>query len=149
MKSLRDGFGNIDIELKPYEPQPEIESGVKQTLARLVGWDSGNKTFRLVSVNSDGQISTTQTLSGADVASYSKTVVNTTVTNIVQANASRKRLIITNNHNDTLYIGFDESVTVSTGFPLNTGEQLSLTEYSGAVYGIMDVAIGDARVLEF
>lgn len=148
-KSFMDGFANIDIELQPFDESPEIDPSLGQSLVRLFGWDEANKTWRALSVNSTGQVSTTTQETTIATGSYSAAAVGITATQIAPSNADRKRLLITNNHTDTLYIGFDNTVSVLTGYPINAGESIEITEYNGTVFGIMPTVAGDARILEF
>lgn len=88
---------------------------------------------------------------GVDTGTYGAVSVGTGATLIKAANTSRISLQITNLDVTTCYIGFDSSVTVNNGFPLDQFDTISFTGsdlYRGAVYGIVGTGTIDTRWFE-
>ena len=86
-----------------------------------------------------------------DNGTYNSVTVTTTATLIKADNPNRLSLQITNRDAEICYIGFDSSVTISTGFPLAQNDVLSLTGsdlYTGDVYGIVGTGSIDVRYFE-
>ncbi len=57
--------------------------------------------------------------------------------------------ICNNSQSDTIFIGFDPSVTTGTGFPVGAGTQLNM-DINGQVlvWGVSEAASTDVRILE-
>ena len=55
---------------------------------------------------------------------------------IVALNVDRKKLIIHNIGDDTIYIGDDGSITDSNAFPILSGETLEINDYTGIIKGV-------------
>mgnify|MGYP003635498518 CR=1 FL=1 len=86
--------------------------------------------------------------------------VTTSATSIISASDKKRRtgLIIRNNEaSATVFLGEDNTVTTSNGYPLLAGTELKLENnggsyqflYRGAVFGIVASGTGDIRVWEF
>jgi len=86
-------------------------------------------------------------------ASYNTVTVADTATQILAANARRKGCLIRNNSSQTVYLGFDSSVTTSNGLPLGANETLmnsgQFEAYRGAIYGIVASSTSDVRYWDF
>lgn len=84
---------------------------------------------------------------------YNTVTITTNATLIAAANPERKGLLIANNGDDTVYIGFTSAVTTTTGFPLYASATLSndnlLAAFRGNVYGIVASATQDVRYMEW
>lgn len=86
-----------------------------------------------------------------DDGAYGAVTVSTTATLIRAANSARNSLKITNVSTETVYIGFDSSVTTSTGFPILTQDVYDFAGndlYTGAVYGIVGASTSSIRYTE-
>jgi len=81
---------------------------------------------------------------------YSAVNVTTTPTPIRPANANRNYLLLTNLSAQTVYLGFDENVSVDRGFPLpqNASWERDGVNYNGALYGIVETGSAEVRFLE-
>ena len=62
--------------------------------------------------------------------------ITETASNIISSNSLIKRLTITNTGSATVYLGTDNAVTDTTGFPITTGEVLEGNDYIGNWYAI-------------
>lgn len=71
--------------------------------------------------------------------------VSTTAVSLINANTNRKTLMITNNGDDTTFIG-PSGVTASTGFPLTTGKSFKDDVSTAAYYAICDT--GESAIVE-
>lgn len=69
-----------------------------------------------------------------------KVNVDDTATLIKTTNDNRKKLYFKNIGATTVFIANNNSVTVSTGFPVRPGEEFINNDYAGAWYGISDSA---------
>lgn len=68
---------------------------------------------------------------------------------IKAAKSTRRYIYIYNAHaSQTLYLGFDSSVTTSNGLPVAAGQSIKLEGYIGVIYGIGSGAATDTRYLE-
>ncbi len=73
--------------------------------------------------------------------------ISTTAITVVVASTERTNLVLKNTGTDIVYIGSDNSVTASNGFPLDAGETYIDTDYAGIYYGICDT--GDSSTIMF
>lgn len=75
--------------------------------------------------------------------------VANTATLIVAANTSRTRLKINvKSGSGVCYIGGDNSVTTSNGYPIGITEYIELNDYTGAVYGVVAASTDTVDYLE-
>ena len=79
--------------------------------------------------------------------------VTSTATLILADNPQRLSLIITNNGSSTVYIGQTNTVTSTTGVPLQADSILTEDSggtkmYCGPIWGITDTGTADVRVWE-
>lgn len=100
--------------------------------------------------NVDDKLKTTEALEGAAV--YASITVGTSVVEAkvgASALANRKLLTVFNNGNQTIYWGYDSSVTSSTGTPIFKSQfvEFEFTE-DVSVWLISDTAGQDVRVGE-
>lgn len=86
------------------------------------------------------------TTGSAPSGAYGAVSVTTSATTIKAANYERTQIDVTPTNGD-IYIGFDSSVTTSTGFLVPSGGSWSNTSYLGAVYAIA-AATTNVRYLE-
>jgi hypothetical protein len=81
--------------------------------------------------------------------SYGTVSVGTSAALILAARATRRQVVIANQHaTQTLHIGDDSSVTTSTGLRIAAGANLTLDDYNGPVYGIASGAATTTNYLE-
>ena len=66
--------------------------------------------------------------------------VGDTAALIISGNTDRKKMKMKNDGSNTVFLGSDTSVTISTGFPLLTNEELLNNDYTGDWYGICDTS---------
>ena len=79
---------------------------------------------------------------------YAQTTVTSAATSILVAADSRRRLIFRNTGTVIVYIGQDNTVTTSIGYPIGVGQTFYLNDYKGAVYGIVSSTSGTLSVIE-
>lgn len=86
-------------------------------------------------------------------ASYGAVSVGSTATQILPADPGRRGFLISNNGGQIIYIGFDASVTTSTGIqilPQDKFDQIGEHgAYRGAIYGITASSTSDCRFWEW
>jgi len=78
---------------------------------------------------------------------YASVNVTSTATVIKAANSDRKRILIKNNGDTTLYLGIDNTITTGSGYALEGGDSIEMHNRS-AVYGITGSETEDIRYLE-
>lgn len=77
--------------------------------------------------------------------------VTSSATLIRPSNLDRISVSVTNREAEVVYIGFDNTVTTSTGFPLYQQDVMTYTGsdlYTGALYGIVATGSVDVRYTE-
>ena len=79
---------------------------------------------------------------------YAQTTVTSVATSILAAADSRRRLIFRNTGAVIIYIGEDNTVTTTKGYPIGVGQTFYLHDYKGAVYGIVASTSGTLSVIE-
>ena len=84
---------------------------------------------------------------------FNTVTVTTTATKLVAANTLRESILLTQITDTTIYVGPDDTVTSSNGFPLKQwdimNENNSGTKvYMGDIYGIVDSSTADVRYWE-
>lgn len=62
--------------------------------------------------------------------------ITDTATQAVTSNTDLKMITFTNTGSSVIYLGTDNSVTSSSGFPLGAGEIMKNNDYIGDWYGI-------------
>lgn len=73
--------------------------------------------------------------------------VTNALTLILAQNLSRVRVTLQNNGDDSIFIG-GATVTTANGYNLASGETMTISNNSGAIYGITTGANVDVRILE-
>lgn len=74
--------------------------------------------------------------------------ISTTPTLILDSNDNQKNRIIKNIGSIPLFIGSDDSVTNSNGFPIEVDEELMINDFNGTIYGIVSDDNTDVEVIE-
>lgn len=84
------------------------------------------------------------------VSSATVTVVTVTTapTLICAGNKNRVDLALYNNSLQTIYLGYDDAVTTTTGWPLATTEKESDSTFFGAIYGVVSATTASIIVRE-
>ena len=78
----------------------------------------------------------------------SKVSVGVVATEIVPVNYKRKDLIIFNVGTSTIYIdNFAVECSTTTAFPLISGAVMSFGNFSGSIWGIVDITTGTVKVV--
>jgi len=81
-------------------------------------------------------------------ASFKSVSCGTTATLLSGSRSYRGSVMLVNNSDITVFIGYDNSVTVNNGIPLSPSAVWSEDRWSGDVYGIVASGSADIRVLE-
>ena len=74
--------------------------------------------------------------------------VSTTATLIIASNVDEQNRLIENVGSETIYIGGDNSVLTTTGFPLEADEVLDFGVYTGDIYGIVSTSTSNVHFME-
>lgn len=145
---IKPNITNSEMEFTTDVDFASVELNATMTLAQLIGWVDATQSTKLVRVDSDGNLLVSTEGTASNTLAVSSSSVTTSVTLIVTARSNRRELLITNAGSETVYIGYDDTVTLANGFPLIVGAYLNLDNYIGAVYGISPTTTNDVRVLE-
>ena len=146
--SNKQGFERVDIALSPFIKDPQISEDIAQTLTRLLAWNSTKDQFELVQLDSQGSLRFSQAPAPVGVGSYSQATITTTVGLVLAANADRRYFSVFNNGGVAVYVGFDTSVTTSTGFVIPIGGAIGYSFYYGSIFGIVSTGSCDLRIIE-
>ena len=73
--------------------------------------------------------------------------VTSTATLVAPGTTTRSSLVMVNNGSVTVFVGA-ASVTTATGTPVAAGASISLSNFNGALYGIVASGTCDVRTLE-
>lgn len=149
LHTTNDGFNTLDLGLQPYQKDIVIADKLDQALARLLGFDVNNKTWRTLKTDSDGRLYVTTAPTQTNVAPQSNPTVGLAQSAILAANPSRKLMIIQNLGAAPIYIGFGNNITTATGFQIAAGQTFIDDHFLGVVNAISGVAAQDVRIVEF
>jgi hypothetical protein len=78
---------------------------------------------------------------------YGNKAVTATAQQVVGSRSQRVSLLLRNYGLTPIFLGDDPNVTTSTGFPLDSDEEMEMDDYVGAVYAI-SATTGDLRYFE-
>ena len=129
-----------------------IASGTAKTgeyTIRVTGNAQGH-----VNVNVPGTVNVSGTVisnsTNGTAGTYNFVSVGTTPTLILASNSDRKTAAIVHSGTQTLYIGFDNATTGTTGFDLVANQSLIYEryEYTGPIYGVTTVGSINVKYLE-
>lgn len=85
-------------------------------------------------------------------SSYNTVSVTGSATLVVPNSRSRAGWIITNTDSDTIYVGFDSSVTTANGIPIASNQSLMNDgnyRWNGNIYAIVGSGTADVRYMEW
>jgi hypothetical protein len=149
MKVQKQGFGITDLEFSVYEPFPDVDNKISQTLSRLLGWDDLSNQYRSILVDSDGRVLVSTSPTKADSGNNSVVTVDTGGDTLLQANSSRKSYAIYNIGTEIVYLRFGSTPLTSSGLPLSVGGFISDDIYTGEITAIVAANTSDVRIVEF
>lgn len=107
-----------------------------------------NVPFAIVEVTGGSVNSNVSSLPRATTQNYGSVGVLSAATLIKAANPNRKAILIKNNSTQNVYIGSNNSVSVSNGQVLAPGEAFYDDCYTGDIYGICAGGSADVRYTE-
>jgi len=148
VKLITPNLTNSELEYDSDVMFSTIELDTSMTIAQLVGWIDATESTKLVRVDADGNLLTSTKGTASDEIVNSNADILTTATLLVSARATRRDLLVRNVGSDTVYLGADNTVTTSTGFPLDTGSCMTFENFIGTLYGIVATTTSNVRVAE-
>jgi len=80
--------------------------------------------------------------------SFGQQDVSTSAVEVVAANDDRLSVLVQNTGSETIYVGFDATVTAANGVQVAAGGTYADGTYSGAVYAITSSGTSDVRFQE-
>lgn len=133
-------------------PEPLDVSGATVSVQENTALDVSGAT---VTVTDDGALDVNTVSGQVDVVdqpgstgSYGSASVGTTAQEVLAAGTGRRSLMIQNNGSAAVYVGFDSSVTASSGVKVPAGGTYADETYSGALYVISESGTNDIRFQE-
>lgn len=148
VKLVTPDLENSAFEFNTRLGNPDVSDNFQQTLARMIAYDSASGLFRFVGMNSDGQLLVSSGASRTNVGNTSQIDVGITATQLLTENSGRKIFNILNNSGNTIWVDFENTVSVATGFPIASGASWYEETYYGALWAIALSAGNDVRIME-
>jgi hypothetical protein len=149
LRSLLRNFSSTNLELDPYDRNPEINEDVAQSIVYLLARHSASEVWKMLTCDTDGRLlvstSATQTDSGVNSAPS----VDNTADVILASNPNRRQYAIYNNGTVIVYLGFGNTPTTALGFPLPVGAVWTDDVFTGEIMGITAAVACELRVVEF
>lgn len=130
-----------------HKDNPEVTDELTQTIARIVGYDTGNKLYRFLRCDNEGDLIVSSSSFVSNLGYVDKINVPTSSTEIAPTNYNRKQINIRNNGANNLYIAFNSDATVADGYLLKPDEVWESDHFTGQVTAISDGGTNDVRVL--
>lgn len=88
------------------------------------------------------------TQSAASTVTASAASVGTSAAQVAASNGARQKLTVRNNSSSAkVYVGQDNTLTTSNGFPLGPGEGFTFEGTTAAIWAISDTASTDVRIM--
>lgn len=125
--------GTFTIDSLP-EPVTIVDDGnllVSDVLSTVTVTDDGS-----LDVSSVGGVVTTTTGSTTNGSTYGVQQAETTPSLIVGANENRESVILQNKGSESMYVGFDDSLSSFTGLEVTAGGTYTDDSYTGPLYAI-------------
>jgi len=79
---------------------------------------------------------------------YNQVSVGNTATSIIPSNTDEKVRTLKNIGSNAIFVGSDSSVTTSNAFPVEPGETLDVSDFTGEIFGIVAAGTEDANYIE-
>jgi len=148
LRALLRNFSSTNIELDPYDRDPEISETIDQSLVYLMARHVASEMWKMLTCDTDGRLlvslSATQVTAGVNSAP----VIGTTTSVVLANNVNRRQYFMYNNGSVTVYLSFGVAAVLATGFPLPPGGVFSDDQYVGAINGIVAAGTCELRVVE-
>lgn len=127
---------------------PDLDPKLLQALTYLIGYSDDTERFELLAVDSDRRLLVSSGSIKTDDGNISRPSIDNTADVILNANPDRKKMIIQNVGTVTVYLGFTNTVTTATGFPLPVNAVWEDENWIGALYGITASIANELSVIE-
>ncbi len=141
-------FESTDLEFVPFERSPDIEDAIKQTLARMMGWDYVNQLWRRLRVDDTGSIGVTSSPSSSALLECASVAVAGAADLLVVANASRRSIRVENIGPDAVVIDDTAGVALASGYTLLAGDTWYSETYRGDIYALAITSNAVVKVME-
>lgn len=147
-ESYKDGFGNTDLQLDPYDKKPTISDNIQQTIARLLGWHAASLTYKTILADTDGRLLVSSSPTQSALATSSQANVLLVSVQLLAANPNRKQYILENLGANPIFLGFGSNAIAASGFSLPSGGIFADDVWVGAITAIALVGSNDVRIVE-
>jgi len=141
-------FDNIGVVVEPQLQHQTVDGGLKQTLARLLGWNYLRQQFEFLKCTSDGVLLVSTEATKCELASHSVVTVETTSALVLAAHPARRSFTLMNNGSVPVYFQLGATALLASSMVLNAGISWSDDLYVGQVAAIVETGDCELRVLE-
>lgn len=147
-KFVRPYMRRTGYELDGDIGQPVIDEKLGQNLSYLVGYCDTTEQYELVRLDDDGRL----LVSSGSVKSNDGNISIVTPSDpsvlALSENPERKMFIIQNTGNETVYLGFTDTVDETTGFPLGVNTVWENDVWYGQIYAFALGATAEIVIIE-
>jgi len=147
-KILEPDLANSNVNYTEIIRSPNVDEGIKKTIAHLMGHNYTTGEFLLVSVDEDGALVVGLSIATSDTLTPTQVDVLVTATQLLGANADREKFKIKNIGLSSIYIGGSNTVTVGNGYLLNPNDEYELDNYVGSLWAIAVLTTCVTNVIE-
>lgn len=147
-KFVRPDMSRTGFETDSVTYNPEIDDKLGRNLSYLVGYCDDTETYELVALDSDRRVLVSSGATKTDEGNISIATADSPAILALQANPDRQMFIIQNTSSQTIWLGFDENVDDSNGFPLASGGVWENNVWIGVIYAYANDPDGTLAIIE-
>ena len=144
----RDGFENLGEVIHPPLEIEQVDKGLKQTLARLWGWNYLKGRFQKLICDVDGRLMVSSDATKADAANQSVVIVPVGGIGVLAANPQRRQVIIQNVGAADAHIVFGNAAALSPAMVLKPNVAFTDDIYVGAIVAMTSAGVTNLEVTE-
>lgn len=143
------GWGYDDVSVEGYNPVHVINNVWQRVIALISGYDYQNMRRRFIAVDSDGKVYiNTGAPSGLAQPLIARFSVGSSAVMLVSTSTTRSSVILKNNGTANVYVGTNNAVSATTGYPLYPGESVQLSPCSSELWAVSVSGLQDICVME-
>lgn len=145
---IKRGWGFDDVQTENPNPVHVVSNLWQRVIAVLQGWDYANNVRRLISVDEYGRIGVSLTPAIGIQGNIYRYNVSINASLVANANQNRSYLIVKNLGTNDCFIGVNNAVTSSTGYPLPTSAEIKLDNWNIELWAITGTGTTSLAVIE-
>jgi len=137
-----------DLHLEPRLVRFVVNNRFLRSFAYLFGYYQAGDVYRRIRCTSDGVLHVTTAPVARATADVHQHALVATAVEILEVNADRACVSVKNHSAEKVYVGFDNTVSDSTGRLLEENASIEMDLYTGAVWAISTVTGSSVSVIE-